>query len=222
MITTMRKHKRAASTPYSFSCLLCHRKVDLRDYTSTGYLISEMATKQLCHECAYWETLLDDGNPDIQIIDGECFGCIDRKAYKVHPEYQLLKTDLGHRYILTTDMKPRDVIVVKLYGTLPSAVREKHPDTSIEIPRHIYYMVKKRTGFKCLKKGCYDRYSCLWYVAELAEPDGPWNVIPEWHTPGWENCPSYINKSTIYDNSNFDSTAGGPRDRQGSEPSSAD
>lgn len=222
MITTMRKHKRAASTPYSFSCLLCHRKVDLRDYTSTGYLISEMATKQLCHECAYWETLLDDGNPDIQIIDGECFGCIDRKAYKVHPEYQLLKTDLGHRYILTTDMKPRDVIVVKLYGTQPSAVREKHPDTSIEIPRHIYYMVKKRTGFKCLKKGCYDRYSCLWYVAELAEPDGLWNVIPEWHTPGWENCPSYINKSTIYDNSNFDSTAGGPRDRQGSEPSSAD
>ncbi len=213
MITTMRKHKRAASTPYSFSCLQCHRWVDLRDYTSIGLLISNMATKQLCHECAYWETLLEDDNPDIQIINGECFGCIDRKAYKIHPEYQLLKTDFGHRYILTTDMKPRDVITVKLYGTLPPAVRENHPDTAVEIPRHIYIMVKNRPGFKCFKKGCYDRYSCLWYVAELAEPDGPWNQIPEWHTPGWENCPSYINKSTIYDNSNFDSTAGGSHSR---------
>lgn len=73
-------------------------------------------------------------------------------------------------------------------------IREEHPDMpdAVFVTYNIAKSVNaRRNGNRdCDRKGCLDRYDCIWYNAE--KETEPWNKIPKTHVPGEEHCPRCI------------------------------
>ena len=87
-----------------------------------------------------------------------------------------------------------------LRGMIPARLSQLVPDQYKFITRDEYRRVVGFNAEMCLSKGCFDRYHCLWYRADIAEPDEPWNIVPTDYRIGGENCPSFIDKSKFYNN----------------------
>lgn len=86
----------------------------------------------------------------------------------------------------------RDLI---LRGSIPVQFRSLLPDQYKFITKDEYSRVYRYNAEMCLSKGCFDRYHCIWYRPEFAEPDEAWNTIPENYIIGSEDCPSFVNKN---------------------------
>ena len=88
-----------------------------------------------------------------------------------------------------------------LRGRIPQRLSELLPDQYKFITRDEYCRIIRFDAEMCLSKGCFDRYHCIWYRADIAEPDEPWNTVPKKYQIGSELCPSFINKYGFNDNS---------------------
>lgn len=60
---------------------------------------------------------------------------------------------------------------------------------------------RRKGNTDCQCKGCYDRYSCIWFNTD-SEKDShgktrPWNKIPQSHRIGDEKCPRFFDKKKI-------------------------
>ena len=78
-------------------------------------------------------------------------------------------------------------------------IREKHRDIEEvflvdgNTARKIVH--RRRKNADCDRKGCLDRYDCIWFNADSEKESGPWNKVPKSYKPGTENCPRYISRS---------------------------
>ena len=86
----------------------------------------------------------------------------------------------------------RDLV---LRGTIPPQFRPILPDQYKFLTKDEYCRIYRYRGQMCLAKGCFDRYHCIWYRKEVAEPNGPWNTIPKNYVIGSEDCPSFVDKN---------------------------
>lgn len=51
----------------------------------------------------------------------------------------------------------------------------------------------------CQAHGCYDRYTCELYKMSSEPEEKPFNIIPDTHIPGDEECEFYKPKKTTND-----------------------
>ena len=75
-------------------------------------------------------------------------------------------------------------------GKIPEHFRKDLPDTA-DFLTLMDFQKLKNDPYKCMAKGCWDRYHCLRYD-QSCEKDGPFNIIPDSHIPGNEHCPSFV------------------------------
>lgn len=155
-----------------------------------------MREERLCFECAYWINYI--ANPDPNAIIAS---------------HKVIKQIEPFRYVNMTQARKKDMQFVidlktkQIYGCsglivraeIPQAFWDKMPDQYKLISKDTYSRFYKFQAANCRAKGCYDRYHCWWYHPELVEGDTPWNKIPDNYVVGSELCPSFINKSQIYD-----------------------
>lgn len=177
------------------TCTHCGKQEDLQLFNSVqSPLVSKMREEQLCFDCAYWIMWMT--NPEPNTIT------ISHKLYKLT---QPLKTvnlcqARASKMQFLIDMKDRQIygnIGLILRGTIPSQFYNVLPDRYKFITKDEYQRIYKFNDDKCLSKGCFDRYHCLWYRQDIAEPNGSWNTIPDGYVIGSEQCPSFINKNII-------------------------
>lgn len=185
---------RAVNTPFLYQCAKCGQTVDLRDFNVENRYYPIMAQNQVCYECAYWMHLKDHPIPNSQIIDHVYYSCTPVSSRGELGRLSLY--DPKRHYILTNDNEIQCVLLSCYYGIIPERFHNLLPDTAKYIARPTFTKIKKKAGYKCRRIGCYDRYHCFWYNPEEVEPNGPWNEIPKWHQPGWEECPLFINKQS--------------------------
>ena len=97
----------------------------------------------------------------------------ERKAYAVHGAERV------------TDPTERD------------RARKDFPDMPDAVFVNQYTWKKinaRRNGnIDCDRKGCLDRYDCLWYDA--GKEREKWNKIPKNHVPGEERCQRFVDKN---------------------------
>lgn len=174
------------------TCSFCGKQEDIEAFRKIkNPLVSRMRSEQICFDCAYWMNWFNNPEPDSIVISG--------KLYKLTSQLQKLPLNKTRakalRFLVKVDTK--DVYTVKdmvLRGTIPPRFSKLIPDQYKFITRDEYRRIIGFGSDMCLSKGCFDRYHCLWYRADIAEPDEPWNTIPNNYQIGGESCPSFINK----------------------------
>ncbi len=175
---------------FDYKCNLCGCEVILEKYIPGKPITNLMHTDNLCFRCAYWKNILSDPDKKYEIVGGKAYG------YSPIATDAILKDRLHTRYVMRNDKSINLLQCSHVIGTVPAEMNIA--DTGIFIPRPLYKRLTMWKPFQCRAKGCYDRYSCLWYDAKLQEPNGPWNAIPSTHKTGEEYCKSFIDKNTIY------------------------
>lgn len=163
-------------------CSLCGKQIDLRSYDIKSDFVKFMLSHKLCFECAFWEYYSDYLANDPTIIDGACYLVSKNRSY-LKPSHIFTKT----REMITVDKV--------MIGKLPEKLKQQYHNNAIFVDLNTYLRLHDKV-FLCYAKGCWDRYHCALYNMEL-ERDGPWNEIPKNHTPGQENCESFIDKSNF-------------------------
>lgn len=145
----------------------------------------------MCFDCAYWMNQQNNPEPDTIVISGKLY-----KLTTPLKQLPLSKTRaMDLQFVVKIDTN--DVYVVTgmvLRGTIPERLSRLVPDQYKFITRDEYRRVVGFNAEMCLSKGCFDRYHCLWYRADIAEPVEPWNIVPKDYQIGGEHCPSFINK----------------------------
>ncbi|MFW5502892.1 MAG: hypothetical protein ACOCO5_06425 [Segatella copri] len=175
------------------TCTLCGKREDLEVYRLLGLpLVARMRADKVCFDCAYWQAWLSNPEPDTVIISG--------KLYKHTEPFQIsnllqLRTKDMHFVIDATSNKAYTCRNLILRGAIPSQFQSVLPDQYKFITRDEYRRIYQYNAEMCLSKGCFDRYHCIWYRADIAEPDEPWNTIPNNYQVGSEDCPSFVNKN---------------------------
>lgn len=174
------------------TCTCCGKREDLEAFRSLrNPLVSKMRSEQICFECAYWLNWLENPEPDTITMNG--------KLYKLDPPLRQLPvcqaTAKSLRFVIKIGTK--EVYAVKnmmLKGTVPAHLSHLIVDQYRFIARDEYCRIIGFNAEMCLSKGCFDRYHCLWYRKDIAEPNEPWNIIPKDYQIGGECCPSFIDK----------------------------
>ena len=103
----------------------------------------------------------------------------------------------GHRYVFL----PEERLAFKVHSVKCVQqwwVKKELLESSQRVPSAIFipYNIAKSVNARhngnqdCDRKGCLDRYDCIWYNAE--KETEPWNKIPKTHVPGEEHCPRCI------------------------------
>lgn len=175
------------------TCSFCGKLEDLEAFRLTqSSLVSRMRAERLCFDCAYWKTWLENPEPDTVAISGRLYKMAQPFFF---PNMQQARAKDLLFVIDATANKVyacRDLI---LRGSIPVQFRSLLPDQYKFITKDEYSRVYRYNAEMCLSKGCFDRYHCIWYRPEIAEPDEAWNTIPENYIIGSENCPSFVNKN---------------------------
>lgn len=180
------------------TCSNCGKQEDLEAFRSIkNPLVSKMRNKQICFECAYWMNQLSTPEPDTIIVSG--------KLYKLTMPLERLPLSKTRAKALQFIVRAgtKEVYAVTgmiLRGVIPPRLSQLVQDQYKFITRDEYCRVIRFDAEMCLSKGCFDRYHCLWYRSDIAEPDEPWNIIPKDYQIGGERCPSFINKYKLYNN----------------------
>lgn len=129
--------------------------------------------------------------PDTIVVSGELY-----KLTQPLKQLPLSKTKArALQFLAKTGTK--DVYAVTdmiLRGAIPPRLSKLVPNQYKFITRDEYRRIVRFDAEMCLSKGCFDRYHCLWYRADIAEPAEPWNIVPKDYQIGGENCPSFIDK----------------------------
>ena len=177
------------------TCSNCGKEEDMESFRSLNNpLVTKMRNEQLCFDCAYWMDKLLKPNPDTAIISGG--------LYKINGPF----TRVPFRRTRAIDLQfvievnSTNVYATKditLIGEIPIRLSQMVPDQYRFITREEYRRIIRFESDMCLSKGCFDRYHCLWYRADIAEPEEPWNKIPKDYQIGGECCPSFIDKYGI-------------------------
>lgn len=174
------------------TCSHCGKQEDLESFRSINNpLVSKMRNEQICFDCAYWMNRLNNPEPDTFVISG--------KLYKLNAPFKRLPfrrtRAIALKFVIKVGTKEVYAITdMILRGTIPPRLSKLVPDQYKFITRDEYRRIIRYEAEMCLSKGCFDRYHCLWYQADIAEPDEPWNIVPKDYQIGGENCPSFINK----------------------------
>lgn len=177
------------------TCTYCGKQEDLQLFnTVQSPLVSKMREERLCFDCAYWIRWIENPEPDTIVVS--------HKLYKQVEPLRIvnLNQTRSSRMKFLIDIKNRRVygcIGLILRGTIPSQFYNILPDKYKFITKDEYQRIYRFDADKCLSKGCFDRYHCLWYRPDIAEPNEPWNIIPDDYIIGGEQCPSFINKNII-------------------------
>lgn len=186
------RNVKEANTPFAYICTRCGKSEDLRNYRVFIDDLQKMMHNQICYDCAYWERISQNPPANYIVCDGELMVV----SFDQTSPFKVLLH--AYKYIVTFDGKPMRVNSITSYGRIPEYLKDKFPTNATFINKHQYSQFKDAEGHVCMKRGCYDRYHCFCYHPEIAEPDGPWNKIPEGYQPGWECCPLFINKHEIF------------------------
>lgn len=144
-----------------------------------------------CYSCAYWRYLSKHRPTNSIVIDNQLVVALYTET---DPFTAILRKN---QYIWLFRGELICANHVTNYGEVPKKFKRRFKQDGMFIDEKVYNKIKKRQDHVCMKKGCLDRYQCFFYHPEIAEPDGPWNKIPKWHKPGWEECPLFINKQTL-------------------------
>lgn len=175
------------------TCSCCNKCEDLEAFRLiNNALVAKMRAERLCFNCAYWKTWLANPESGTIVVSG--------KLYKL--ELPFFKPNLHQ-------VRAKDLLFVigindnnafasrglVLRGTIPAVFQDTLKDQYKFISREEYSRIYQYNAEMCLSKGCFDRYHCMWYKPEVAEPDEPWNTIPPNYIIGSENCPSFVNKN---------------------------
>lgn len=175
------------------TCSFCGKLEDLEAFRLIqSPLVTKMRAERLCFECAYWKRWLDKHESDTVVISGRLYKIVE---LLFQPNMcQARAKDLCF-VIGANDNKAYACRGLALRGTIPPQFRHLLPDQYRFITREEYGRIYHYNAEMCLSKGCFDRYHCIWYRPDIAEPDEPWNTIPANYTIGSENCPSFVNKN---------------------------
>ena len=174
------------------TCSRCGKREDLEAYRLiSSPLVAKMREDRICFDCAYWQSWLSNPEPDTVIISGKLYKLTQpiqvSNLRQVRAKDMCFLIDATSNHVYTG----RDLI---LRGTIPSQFHSILRDQYKFITGEEYRRVYQYNAEMCLSKGCFDRYHCIWYRADIAEPDGPWNTIPQDYVIGGEYCPSFVNK----------------------------
>lgn len=182
--------------PRQLICSRCGQTVKISRFNSQAPMANLMRKETLCFDCAFWVNYTQHPMPDTHIIDGA--------LYTFQPVADVLQymkrrnTDkIAFAYELETDT-PVYSFVCKFITNVPNNFKEQYPDQFKFISKRTYVIMTGRVYKECLSKGCWDRYHCLWYNKQKAEPNKPWNDIPTYHQIGGEHCESFIDQETMY------------------------
>lgn len=155
--------------------------------------------ERLCFDCAYWNGIVRNPQPNTAIISGGLYHISNLKTYLNGNEIRIPK------WRFLQDMssnKARACTDCKLIGVVPPQFKSVLPDRYRFITKEAFVRIQQYRGTQCLCRGCWDRYYCFWYNRSEAEPHGAWNKVPKDYVIGGEKCESFINKNTMYDISN--------------------
>lgn len=181
-------------TSFLYTCTTCGKEVNLNLYRPGMKLLGIMYHDRDCYDCAYWKDLADNRPAGSVVVEGHLMV----PSYSmVNPFLAILKNTV---YILCYSGQAIRANNIVSYGFVPARFKHLLPDDGKFVSRRVYQKVHKinKHRFQCRRRGCFDRYHCIFYNVEAMEPDGPWNKIPDKYTPGWEECPSFINKYEIF------------------------
>lgn len=177
------------------TCSICGAPMNINEFDTRAIITRKMKKEQLCFSCAFWKDKIDNPVPGREIING---------CHYVFHEW--VKTPIpfqgsgGYRYyILKNDGSVLRSNNVWFQGNIPERFKEQLPDTARMITKRAFYAIKNIEGFKCSKKGCWDRYHCYFYDKSLEKDCGPWNEIPKSHKVGGEQCESFLNIEKMYE-----------------------
>lgn len=175
------------------TCLCCGKREDLEAFRLIrNHLVGLMRAERLCFDCAYWKTWLSNPEPETVAISG--------KLYKIaEPIFRPnLQQARSKELSFLIDATKNEVFACRgltLRGVIPAQFSQKIPDRYKFITKEEYKRVYHYQADMCISKGCFDRYHCIWYRPDIAEPTEPWNTIPQNYLIGSEDCPSFVNKN---------------------------
>ena len=178
---------------FLYTCVICGRRVDLAAYDPADELYTPMRDRHICCHCAYWDKIAETRPSGSIVVSGEL----------VVPSYVLYDPFVPtlKRKVFIINRQTGEAIKANAlvnYGQIPERLRSRMPDEGAYTDYNIYRKVAANAGYICRKPGCLDRYHCFFYHPDISEPDGPWNVVPPGHKPGWEGCPIFINQQQLF------------------------
>ena len=174
--------------PIHYTCHICGRTDDFNSYDHECALYQMMKQEHICHQCAYWLYIIQNPPLNMEVIGGV--------VYVANPfvrrPFNVIKGHRGKEFYI----RKRDETILRVnnlwrIGKIPDRFKGYFQETANFLSLMTYQKLTN-DPHKCYAKGCWDRYHCLRYNLEL-EKDGPFNVVPESHHPGSEQCPSFIN-----------------------------
>lgn len=175
------------------TCSLCGKREDLEAYRLVKTpLVARMRADKVCFDCAYWQAWLKNPEPGTAIISGKLYKLTE--SFQTSNLLQIRPKDMSF-VIDATANKIYTCQNLILRGNIPAQFQSILPDQYKFITKDEYRRIYQYNAEMCLSKGCFDRYHCIWYRADIAEPDEPWNTIPKHYQIGSENCPSFVNKN---------------------------
>lgn len=180
------------------TCSHCGKQEDIETFRRIqSPLVSMMRTEQLCFDCAYWINWMNCREPETLIISGSLYK-LTQPLVKVGMRSTRSKK---LQFIVNTQSQEASATAgLVLRGMIPIQFSKQLIDEYKFITAEEYRRLIGYNAEMCLSKGCYDRYHCHWYRADIAEPDEPWNTIPSNYVIGGECCPSFINKYGLRNN----------------------
>lgn len=178
--------------PVNFKCPICGTTDDWSAYDAKYGNYFLMGRDGVCFQCAFWLDKTNNPDPNAVSIDGHYYIVNPSAAHPI----SLLKGGGGNwYYFLLNNGQLRESNNVWHQGEIPKRFRPRLPDNAVFLD-HKRYKDIKENPFKCDKRGCWDRYTCLRYDIAL-EGDGVFNTVPPDHKAGDEHCPSYTPKSKL-------------------------
>lgn len=177
------------------ACSICGGNINIGEFDIRAILTRKMKAEHLCFTCAFWKDKIDHPVPGREIING-CHYVFHEWLRQPVP----FQGSGGHHYyILKTDGSVKRSNNVWFQGEIPERFKRQLPNTARLITKRAYYLIKNMGDFKCCKKGCWDRYHCYFYDHTIEAETGPWNQIPKNHKVGAENCETFLNMNTMYE-----------------------
>lgn len=178
-----------------FHCSHCGQSCDLDLFCHYKGRTKRMRQERLCFDCAYWMDYIDNPIPDTAIVSGALYSFVpDRREID---RRNIRKTGIT----FALDMNNREIVtcISPIFkAKVPKSFSELLPDQYRFISAETYFRIKEYCAPHCTSKGCFDRYHCFWYNAQLMESRGPWNKIPKDYIIGGEMCESFIDKERMY------------------------
>lgn len=187
-------HSNACQTD---KCAICKQPKNTLSQSPRSKLLSMMVKNNVCTSCAFWLRVISENTDDIIIIEGVCYRIIDTPLTSEQEGIESFNVCSPPISIYINGVSKR-IYAYMVIGDIPK-VFENKLNKSAKIIRD-YKTFRKlyaNQGMRCGRKGCWDRYHCVWYNADEMEPDGPWNIVPKKHIIGDENCEVFVDKFKI-------------------------